>query len=933
MILRDSRSTSNLSASEKPSKRPEFDLAFERCEPRNMLAGVSVLEVTPPALFPAQQHLILDHLADQFQTRRIDQNAADLQLVDVEHTWKGTTAVYQRTIDQLPVHGSYISVVLGNDGNLTDSIDQTFSSLVVEDSQLPHLTPGQATWTAAGDFPQGSQYDATTDLVWFRSGDRAELAWEVRTEIAGEIPVELVSVVDANSGDLLSQTQAPTVVESLVKYHEDGIFPRIVINDIIGAQGSRDYAAPFDAVAALALGCTGTLIAPDVVLSARHCGAGAGSTILFGDNSGSPVFSATVQSSELPAGGGSLLDGGDVAILTLTGSVPGTVATPMQLIDETSGLVGQVAATLGYGYNGLGSVGHGNTADGFRWGGENTIDVYGTPASQSGSNIISTDFDNGTITGNTIPSSSPNPLQYEATTAPGDSGGPIVVQLGGQWVIGGVLSGGTTSNSVYGDISWWTGTAIYKSEIEAAGGVFAGSGLGNVTFDQSTYLFGDTLAISVSDSNGVNPLSVTVESDSGDVETLVLTDGGSGVFTGSLASSSDPVSAGDGTLQAASGDVLTVTYNDPDDGTGNPAVSNDTAVIFEPGSGALVGVDFDQSGGAAPVNWGSIPGGSDSSFLNLIDESGAPTVIDLAVAELTDGSWFDFAVTPAANTIPQHPNALANIDGQIYTGADPLQLTFSELDPLADYEVYVMAAEGFYTSIDQRVTIAGDGSPLVFDQSFGQNVLFVNDQLGDDTRTLAEYAQVVTSTGAGEIVVNVDPLSGTNDVVLAGVAIFKVPEVDLIDPLASKFLDGAIVSGSLADAQSSDDVYFQLNPNPTSNPVKQKIDTILLGEYTGGSLSSFEFTLEANFTGGAEGDVIQTIQMWNETDKIWELLDSRAATSSDSVVTVAASGDLSRFVHPLTSEIIARVGWASPSFGGTPFSWSVNVDQFGWNIS
>jgi hypothetical protein len=36
----------------------------------------------------------------------------------------------------------------------------------------------------------------------------------------------------------------------------------------------------------------------------------------------------------------------------------------------------------------------------------------------------------------------------------------------------GVLSGGTTSNSVYGDISWWTGVAPFRAQIEAAGGVF-----------------------------------------------------------------------------------------------------------------------------------------------------------------------------------------------------------------------------------------------------------------------------------------------------------------------------------------------------------------------------------------------------------------------------------------------------------------------------
>ena len=147
------------------------------------------------------------------------------------------------------------------------------------------------------------------------------------------------------------------------------------------------------------------------------------------------------------------MDGGDVEILTLTADVPSNVATPMRFIDATNDLVGMTAVTVGYGFNGVGSSGHGFSADGWRWGGENIIDVYGSPASASGSNIISTDFDDGSGGANTISGSDASPLANEATTAPGDSGGPILVQSGGEWLIAGVLSGGTTNTSVYGDIS------------------------------------------------------------------------------------------------------------------------------------------------------------------------------------------------------------------------------------------------------------------------------------------------------------------------------------------------------------------------------------------------------------------------------------------------------------------------------------------------
>ena len=454
-------------------------------------------------------------------TAYLQQADTRIELIEPGKNDPADAMVFQKFIGDLPLHGARVYVIENADGTVAQVFDDSTQELTLRRDQL-NFEQGAAVVLAESFLPDA--LDSVAEQVWFRTGDEAVMAWEVTTSLIDRglpaSPTHFEMVIDAVTGDVLSARQIDTKTYTPGSPEAaDGVFPRIVINNTIGAQGSRDYAAPFDAVISVG-GCTGTLIAPNLVISARHCGIGAGTLIRFGDNSNSPDFTITVQSSILPDGNGSLLDGGDVSIHILNGTVPANIAEPMRLIDETDALEGMVAATLGYGYNGLGSSGHGFSADGRRWGGENIIDAYGSPANASGSNIISTDFDNGTSGANTIPSSSSAPLEFEATTAPGDSGGPVLVQFGGEWVISGVLSGGTTSTSVYGDISWWTGTAIYRDEIESAGGQFV-TGL-EILFpdglpDLISSIGGDTLSVEIVPSpvDPVVPGSGTFHVDAG----------------------------------------------------------------------------------------------------------------------------------------------------------------------------------------------------------------------------------------------------------------------------------------------------------------------------------------------------------------------------------------------------------------------------------
>ena len=251
----------------------------------------------------------------------------------------------------------------------------------------------------------------------------------------------------------------------------------IVINSSFGAAGALAFGSGFSSVVQVTNGggvCSGAVISATAILTAQHCtfGAGAGALGVRFDQNGDGVFDQTNTVAfkfEVDATD-SLLDGTDMAILTIGGTLPAW-ATPFELFAGDP--FAELVTMVGFGQRGVESV-SGASPLGVRWAAENIVDAVDVPPFSAGANIISTDFDNGTPGANTLSSlgSSAVPLAREGTTAGGDSGGPLLFSRGGSYLIGGVLSGGTRIDSGYGDISVWTGISRYQTQIESFGGRF-----------------------------------------------------------------------------------------------------------------------------------------------------------------------------------------------------------------------------------------------------------------------------------------------------------------------------------------------------------------------------------------------------------------------------------------------------------------------------
>ncbi|CUU34355.1 Trypsin [Armatimonadetes bacterium DC] len=155
-----------------------------------------------------------------------------------------------------------------------------------------------------------------------------------------------------------------------------------------------------------------------------------------------------------------LMYGGDIALLELSAPVVGV--TPA-LINTSFSPIGLNSISVGYGATGTGLTGY-TTYDGRRRGMTNVVDAYLSSYNNSTEWILS-DFDHPTdSTYSTMGSSMATP--FEGLVAPGDSGGPVFIQVGTNRYIAGVHSFIAAPldyypNASYGDIQASTNVALY----------------------------------------------------------------------------------------------------------------------------------------------------------------------------------------------------------------------------------------------------------------------------------------------------------------------------------------------------------------------------------------------------------------------------------------------------------------------------------------
>ena len=190
---------------------------------------------------------------------------------------------------------------------------------------------------------------------------------------------------------------------------------------------------------------SGTLIAPDWVLTSAHMFSAAKSATFTIDGT-AYATSQLIANPGWHTGGE--FNGSDLGLAHLSRPVPGVIPANLYIGSDE---IGQVATFVGFGLTGTGLTGYG-TLDNLKRAFQNVVDGnFGNPAV-----LLASDFDNPHSAADNA-FGTPTPLPLEGCVAPGDSGGGVFVTLGDRTYLAGVVSFLAASdgrnNADYGDVS------------------------------------------------------------------------------------------------------------------------------------------------------------------------------------------------------------------------------------------------------------------------------------------------------------------------------------------------------------------------------------------------------------------------------------------------------------------------------------------------
>lgn len=140
---------------------------------------------------------------------------------------------------------------------------------------------------------------------------------------------------------------------------------------------------------------------------------------------------------------------------------------------------------------------------------------------------------------------------------------------------------------------------------------------------------------------------------------------------------------------------------------------------------------------------------------------------------------------------------------------------------------------------------------------------------------------------------------------------------------------GVLQSGNNNSLAFSDNDYLRVREAPPLALGLPSVRVTMEGASPLQNPSRLTARVEVATSAVPAGNVTFRAEMFNMVSSTWELVDSRAATSSDNLIVITPTGDPSRFVQSGTGTVRIRLSWFDP---GTLFSfgWNSRIDMVIW---
>ncbi|MEX2243983.1 MAG: sialidase family protein [Fimbriimonadaceae bacterium] len=147
-------------------------------------------------------------------------------------------------------------------------------------------------------------------------------------------------------------------------------------------------------------------------------------------------------------------------------------------------------------------------------------------------------------------------------------------------------------------------------------------------------------------------------------------------------------------------------------------------------------------------------------------------------------------------------------------------------------------------------------------------------------------------------------------------------------PSSFTLFRGSLASGGLSSLFSSDDSALAVQQGIVLSNSEAPVQLVVEGTAPSGSPLELGFLIEAR---GSTPNLSQQIELFNFVAGAWELVDTRAATTSDSIAHVHVTSNPARFIRASDLRVMAKVSFKAvgPLLG---FPFAVSFNRANWTI-